>query len=136
MSTASKPLPRLDDANRPFWDGARAGELRLQRCADCGRFRFPEARHCAGCGSDASAWTAVSGRGTIEAWCRFHKAYFDGFADEMPYNVVLVRLEEGACLFSNLVDEPPDGITVGTAVVASFEPATPEVTLVKFRPAR
>ena len=33
----SAVLPQVDDLNRPFWDGCAAGELRLQRCAGCGR---------------------------------------------------------------------------------------------------
>src|SRR6266851_887483 len=33
--TYSKPLPEIDDINRPFWEATRRGELRLQRCKDC-----------------------------------------------------------------------------------------------------
>lgn len=135
MTGYARPLPRLDDANAPFWAGAREREVRLQRCAACGALRFPAARYCAACGSDKSDWAAVSGRGTVEAWCRFHKPYFEGFADAVPYTVILVRLEEGPRLFSNPADDAGDGVSIGTPVEACFEDVTPEVTLIKFRPA-
>jgi uncharacterized OB-fold protein len=129
-----KPLPRLDDTNRPFWDGARRGELLLQRCLDCGACRFPAAHACVACHGTRSEWGAASGRGTIESFCVFHKGYFPGFEAELPYNVVVVALDERVKLFSNLVGVANDAIRIGMAVEACFEPATDTVTLVKFKP--
>jgi len=129
-----KPLPRLDDANLPFWDGARRGELRLQRCQDCGVCRFPAARACVRCHGTRSEWVATSGRGKVESFCVFHKGYFPGFEAELPYNVVVVALDEGVKLFSNLVGIANHAIEIGMAVEASFERATDAVTLVKFKP--
>jgi uncharacterized OB-fold protein len=131
VTGAVKPLPRLDDANRPFWDGARIGELRLQRCLDCGTYRFPAARLCTACRGERSEWVATSGRGTVDSVCVFHKGYFPGLAP--PYNVVVVTLAEGVKLFSNLLGLPDEAIRIGMAVEAVFEPATDAVTLVKFK---
>jgi uncharacterized OB-fold protein len=133
MAAYTKPLPRLDGPNRPFWEGARAAKVVLQRCLDCGTFRFPAARCCASCRGERAQWVATSGRGTIQSFCIFHKLYFQGFAAEMPYGVVQVRLEEGVQLFSNLVGTPNDDIRIGAAVVACFEPVAPEITLIKFK---
>ena len=127
-----KPLPQINDVNRPFWEGARRGELRLQRCTACGAFRYPSGRWCAHCRSDASDWVGASGKGEVWSWCVFHKAYFEGFADELPYGVVLVQLDEGVRLYSNLVDVAVHDIRIGMRVHAVFEPVTSEVTLVKF----
>ena len=135
MSAPDKPLPRLDDANAPFWEGARQGRLLLQRCTACGAWRFPAARHCAACGGQESRWSAASGRGEVWSFCRFHRDYFGGFAAELPYTVVLVRLAEGALLFSNLVGVEPGRVRIGLPVRACFEPVSDAVTLVKFRPA-
>jgi len=129
-----KPLPRLDDTNRPFWDGARRSELLLQRCLDCGAYRFPAARACVRCHGARSDWVATSGRGKVESFCVFHKGYFPGFEAELPYNVVVVALDEGVKLFSNLVGIANDAIKIGMAVEAWFEPATDTVKLVKFKP--
>lgn len=128
----TRPLPPEDAANRPFREGARRGVLMLQRCLDCGRHRYPAARYCAQCRGERSEWVETSGRGVVESWCSFHKAYWPAFEREIPYDVVQVRLEEGVRLFSNLVDGAP---RVGLRVRARFEPVTSEVTLVKFSPA-
>jgi len=127
-----KPLPPEDPANRPFWEGAQRGVLMLQRCMDCGRHRFPATRYCAQCRGERAEWAATSGRGVVESWCSFHKAYWPAFAREVPYDVIQVRLEEGVRLFSNLVGGRP---RIGLAVQVHFDPVTPEVTLVKFAPA-
>ena len=127
-----KPLPPEYPANRPFWEGARRGVLMLQRCMDCGGHRFPAARYCAQCRGERAEWVATSGRGVVESWCSFHKAYWPAFAREVPYDVIQVRLEEGVRLFSNLVGGTP---RTGLAVKVHFDAVTPEVTLVKFAPA-
>lgn len=130
-----KPLPVVDDHNRPFWEAARQGELRLQQCVDCHRVRLPASRHCPGCGSERSEWSRVSGAGTVESFCVFHKAYFPGFEGEVPYNVAVVRLAEGSRLYTNIVGIPNDRLRIGMAVEACFDRITPDVTLVKFKPA-
>lgn len=135
MTGYAKPLPRLDDANAPFWEAAKAHTLKLQKCGRCGTLRFPATRHCASCGSADSAWATVSGRGTVSSWCRFHQVYFEGFGNEVPYTVIVVTLEEGPRLFSNLVGAPDGAIEIGLAVEACYDDVTPEVTLVKFKPA-
>jgi hypothetical protein len=33
----AKPLPTITDRNRPLWEVARQGELRMQRCLATGR---------------------------------------------------------------------------------------------------
>jgi uncharacterized OB-fold protein len=134
MNPYTKPLPVLDGDNAPHWAGARERQLRVQRCTDCGRLRFPAARHCSDCLSEASEWISVSGRGEIWSHCRFHRVYFKGFEDEMPYTVVLVRLDEGPMLYSNMVGLAGEPIRIGQRVRAVFDDVTDEVTLIKFAP--
>jgi uncharacterized protein len=130
-----KPLPVTDDRNRPFWEAARRGELRLQQCIGCHALRLPASRYCPGCGGEGSEWARASGLGTVESFCLFHKAYFPGFEGEVPYNVAVVRLAEGARLFTNIVGVPSDRLRIGMPVEACFDPVTAEVSLVKFKPA-
>jgi hypothetical protein len=47
-----------------------------------------------------------------------------------------VQLEEGVKLMTNIVDCPPEQVKIDMPVEAVFDDVTPEVTLVKFRPAR
>lgn len=133
MREYRKPLPRVTPDNRPFWEWARRHQLRLQRCGDCGRFRYPPGPVCPGCLTEWSEWTPVSGRGTVSSWVVFHKAYFPAFAEEIPYAVVQVELEEGPRLLANLVDVPVAQIAVGLPVEVVFDDVTPEITLPRFR---
>ena len=132
----SKPLPRITVENRPFWEATKRHELRLQRCTECGRFRYPPAPVCPDCLGERADWARVSGRGKVTTWLIFHKAYFPSFADDVPYNVVQVELEEGPRLTANLVGMANDRITIGMPVDVIFDDVTPEVTLPRFRPRR
>jgi uncharacterized OB-fold protein len=129
-----RPLPVIDGPDAPFWQALRHREVRMQRCEACGAFRFPAARICPNCRAEGSHWTAVEPTGVIETWCVFHKAYFKGL--EVPYTVIQVRLDCAARLFSNPVDIAADSLRIGMRVEAVFEDVTPEVTLLKFRPAK
>lgn len=135
MTGYAKPLPYIDERNTPYWDGAKRHELRLLRCGGCGAYRFHPFRSCPSCGSQERSWHAVSGEGTVWSWCVFHRPYFKGFEAELPYNVVLVELDEGPRLYANLVGVPNQAIRIGMKVRARFEDVTDAVTLVKFEPA-
>lgn len=135
MTAYAKPLPHITPLTQPFWDAARAGRLEVQKCGQCGKLRFPPAKVCDECMSEATTWVAVSGRGTIWSMCEFHRLYFKGFEAELPYNVALVRLDEGPRMYTNLVGIAYGDIEIGMRVEAVFEPVTDVVTLVKFRPA-
>lgn len=132
-------LPTVDEDSAPFWEGARAGELRAQRCADCGRLRFPPRPMCPGCQSTGSAWIALSGRGAIWSFVVPHPPLLPQFSSLAPYNVVLVQLDEDPTLrlVGNLVPEAgapinaidPAGIEIGTRVRVVFEPVTDAIAL-------
>ena len=134
MTQPSKPLPRIGPDNEPFWDGTRQNQLRLPYCTECGRPHWPAGPVCPHCLSSALQWRTASGRGRISTYTVVHKAWFPAFAADIPYNVVQVELEEGPRLTANLVDEPPGGPAIGMAVEAVFDPVTPDVTLLRFRP--
>jgi uncharacterized OB-fold protein len=76
----------------------------------------------------------VSGQGTVWSICEFHKAYFKSFEPALPYNVALVRLDEGPRMYTNLLGIPYASIKIGMRVEAVFEQVTADVALVKFRP--
>jgi len=129
----TRPLPRITADNRPFWEAARRHQLVLQRCRDCGRFRYPPAPVCPDCLSEQSEWTPVSGRGRVTTFVVFHKAWFPSFADAIPYNVVQVQLEEGPRLTANLVGVENSDIRIGMDVEVAFDDVTPELALPRFR---
>jgi uncharacterized OB-fold protein len=131
-----KPLPVIDTLNRPFWDLARDGKLAVQVCASCGDRHFPPGPVCPRCLGEAQHWQVVSGKGTLISWVTFHRAYWDGFAADLPYDVCLVQLDEGPLLVSNLVGAAGRDIAVGDRLEVVFEPATDEITVPRFKPAR
>jgi uncharacterized OB-fold protein len=133
MTEYSRPLPEISERNRPFWDAAKQGELRMQRCTACGHIRFPINPVCTVCLADGTEWVALSGRGEIFAKLVYHRAFNAAFADTLPYNVVMVQLEEGPRMFSNVVDTPDDQFQVGDPVEVVFDAVTDEVTIPRFR---
>jgi uncharacterized protein len=134
MDTVAYPdlLPAITEANRPFWDGCREGELRLQSCTACATLRYPESHVCPNCLSTDSTWSATSGRGRLWSWIVMHQRYFPAFADELPYNVAFVRLDEGPHLMSSLV-EIPDDLRIDEPVEAVFVPVPGDRVIPKFR---
>lgn len=128
-----KPLPTITPLERPFWEHARKHELRLQRCSACRRYRYPVSPVCADCDSDRYEWSRVSGHGKILSWVVFHRCYFPSFANEIPYNVAMIALDEGPVMVSNVL-APNESLRGGMPVEVVFEDATPEFSIPKFRP--
>jgi uncharacterized OB-fold protein len=131
--TYSKPLPAIDNWNRRFWEGTRQNKLTLPRCTSCDHVFFPPGPVCPKCLSDQLEWQEVSGRGEVKSWVVFHQLYYKGFADELPYNVALIQLEEGPHLMSNIVGIDNADIRSGMKVEVVFEKATDEITIPKFK---
>jgi uncharacterized OB-fold protein len=128
-----KPLPIPDLLTAPFWENARRHRLSVQRCRDCGDRHFPPGPVCPRCLSEDQTWEVVSGYGTLVSWVTFHRAYWDGVKDALPYDVCLVRLDEGPLLLSNFMGERPAGLREGLKLEVVFDDVTQDVTLPKFR---
>jgi len=124
-------LPGLEDpAARPFWDGTARGELLLQACADCDQPRFPPRPMCFRCRSVKVKWVPASGRGTVWSFVVPHPPLLPAYAEQAPYNVIVVALDEDPMLrmVGNLVtsaegklnDIDPATITIGEPVRVVF----------------
>lgn len=125
------PLPMADD--QFFWDGVAAGELRLQRCAACGKLRHPPGPMCPHCHSLESSIERASGRGTVYSYVIPRHTAIESSGD--PVIAALIELEEGARLVSNLCGVAPDEIRNGMAVEVFFTEFEDGVRLHQFRPA-
>ncbi len=132
MSEYLKPLPKPSPTSRPFWDAARRHDLKLQRCAGCGKFIFYPRTRCPYCFGDQLEWRAVSGRGKVYSYTVVRRASHRAFTD--PYVLAIVELEEGPRMTTNIV-AAPESVRVDLPVVVHFDDVTPENTLVKFKPA-
>jgi uncharacterized protein len=135
MANYKKPIPAVTPEMKPFFDAAKRHELVVQRCMQCGAHRFPAREICSKCLSREAAWVKVSGRGTVFSYNVMHQVYHPGFADEVPYAVVVIALEEGAKMTSNLVGMKPHDIKIDLPVKVVFEEITEDITLPKFAPA-
>jgi len=81
-----------------------------------------------------SDWVRASGRGKVYTWVLIYQRYHPAFAEDIPYNVTMVELEEGPRLITNIVDCRDEDIRLGMEVEVVFEDVTDEVTLPKFKP--
>jgi uncharacterized OB-fold protein len=126
-----KPIPSVDEINRPFWDSVKARQLKLPKCRDCEKFHAPPRQFCPHCLSDQLEWLPVSGKGVIYSYVIYHQAYDQSFAGDVPYNVAVIELEEGPRLLSNVIGSN-DEIRVGDAVRVVYEDVTDEIALHRF----
>jgi hypothetical protein len=136
MFQLEKPLPAINEDSAPYWEGTRTGELRAQRCADCGRLRFPPAILCPRCLSERVEWQRLSGRGTIYTYVIVHRPQHPAFFADAPYNVAIVELAEGLRMHTSIVGCANEDLRVGMPVEVVFEKINDEVTLPKFKPVR
>jgi uncharacterized protein len=121
-----------DSDSRPYWEGLAQGELRIQRCKVCAQAVFYPRALCPHCHSDQLEWIVASGRGTIYTYTVAHQA-FGLFAEDVPFVIALVELEEGVRMLSRIVDAPRERVTIGAAVHVTFEGAGEDLTLPYFR---
>jgi uncharacterized OB-fold protein len=139
MAEYQKPLPRISERTREFWEGCKKRELRIQKCADCGQYRFPPLLMCPKCNSINTEWNKVSGRGEIYSYiipCRAAPGELPARGFDYPYAVVLVELPDagGVRIASNIVDCDLNDIKIGMPVEVIFDDVTAEITLPKFKP--
>ncbi len=132
---ARRPAPVPDAASAPFFEGAQRRQLMLQRCKACGAWHLPVRTVCDACLSTDLAWTPASGRGEVYTFAYMHYVYHEGFANEVPYNLTVVKLQEGPLMETNLVGVRRGEIKIGMPVEAVFEEAGEGVIVPKFRPA-
>jgi uncharacterized protein len=130
----AKPLPHIDEENRPWWEAVQRHELYIQKCRDCGDLRFHPRALCTNCLSPNTEWVKCKGSGHIYTFTVTNQNGGSGFRDSLPYVLAWVQLDEGVKLMTNIIDCPPDQVKIDMPVEAVFDDVTPEVTLVKFRP--
>lgn len=131
----TKPLPRIDEESKGFWEACQRRELVLQRCGACGVLRYYPRALCPACLSDAIEWVRASGRGTVYTFTITHQNQAPGFRDALPYVLAYVELAENVRMLTNIVECAPDAVRIGMPVEVVFEDATAAVTLPKFKPA-
>ena len=131
----AKPLPRIDQESKGFWEACQRHELYVQRCGGCSMTRYYARALCPRCLSDDTQWVLSSGKGTVYTYTVTHQNQAPGFRDSLPYVLAYVELAEGVRLLTNIVGCDPAAVKIGMPVEVVFEDVTPETTLPKFKPA-
>jgi uncharacterized OB-fold protein len=119
------PEPRPTELSKPFWEGCKQGELRVQQCQDCKGYVFTPEVACTHCLSDQLQWVTSSGKGTLYSYTVIHRPQRPEF--EAPYVAVIIELSEGWHMLSNLLDCDPDNLTIGSPVQVEFVPRGEQV---------
>jgi len=125
------PTPPMIWENVGFWEGVKGHQLVFQRCKDCATWVHPPRPACPKCRSFEKEWVPSKGKGTIYSWVTYMESPHPAF--KTPYSVVLVELDDGVRLISNMVDTKPEEISIGMPVEVVFDDIAEGLTLPKFR---
>ena len=131
----AKPLPRIDEESKGFWEACARHELALQRCRDCGALRHYPRALCPRCLAADTEWVLSSGTGTVYTYTVTHQNQAPGFREGLPYVLAYVELDEGVRMLTNIVGCAPEDVRIGMPVRVVFEDVADGVTLPKFCPA-
>ena len=75
----------------------------------------------------------MRGTGTVASFTICYPPVLPAFMDRVPYNAVVVQLDEGPFMVSNLVDIENDAIEVGLPVAITYVDLDDDLTLPQFR---
>jgi uncharacterized OB-fold protein len=133
MSTRANtiPLPRPTSLSKPHWEGCREGVLRVQRCLDCGHHVFIPQPVCTDCLGSHLEWIESSGRGILYSYTVVERPQQPAF--EVPYVPIIVEMEEGWYMLSNLKDVAPGDVRIGMALEVCFVRKSDDITLPYFQ---
>ena len=120
MPAKAAPVPTPE--TQPYWDGCAAGELRIQRCLDCGKPYFYPRPVCPSCGSGRVEWFTASGQATLYSYVINHRPAA-GFEDDVPYAIAVVELAEGPRMMTSIRGVPatPEALVLDMPLRVTFE---------------
>ena len=118
----AKAAPAPTPETQPYWDGCAAGELRIQRCLDCGKPYFYPRPVCPSCGSGRVEWFTASGQAALYSYVINHRPAA-GFEDDVPYAIAVVELAEGPRMMTSIRGVPatPEALVLDMPLRVAFE---------------
>jgi uncharacterized OB-fold protein len=113
-------LPDVDEPTAAaFWEGTARGELLVQACGACEKWRMPPRPMCSACQSTEVRWETASGRGRIWSYIVPHPPLLPAYAEVAPYNAIIVELEEDP-----LIRFAGNLVTSADGAINEIDPAT------------
>ena len=82
----------------------------------------------------AAEWVKMKGKGKVASFVVYNKVYDKAWANDLPYVVASIQLDEGPKILSNIIEISPEDIQLDMPVEVKFEDVTEEYTLYKFKP--
>ena len=133
----TKPLPVAanEELSQPFWDATKRHQLVLPHCNACSTTFFYPRERCPECLSGDLSWVDAGGKGKVFSYTIVEQPVNRAFIEDVPYIYAIIQLDEGPRMPSNVVDCAVEDVCVDMPVTVVFDDVTPDVTLVKFRPA-
>ncbi|ABW13870.1 protein of unknown function DUF35 [Parafrankia sp. EAN1pec] len=118
-----KPVPLPEPASEGFWAAARDGRLVAQRCTTCRNYLYPPDIVCPRCLTETLEYVHLSGAATLYSFVVMNRAFYAGFAEDLPYVVAFVELDEqpGLRMVSNVVGSDPAALRIGDRLQVEFD---------------
>jgi uncharacterized OB-fold protein len=130
-----KSVPSIDPDSAPYWDGAKAGKLMIQRCKKTGQAFLYSRQLVPGVVDSEVEWIEASGKGEIYSFTVARRPAGAAFQGDCPYVIASVTLAEGARIMSNVITDDVDTVKIGMPVEVFFDSVSDELTIPKFKPA-
>lgn len=121
--------PTTNRDNEFFWEGTRAGELRIQMCGNCGALRHPPGPSCPRCHAFDRQFVVAAGTGTVFSYVVHRHPPIPGHT--LPIRLALVDLEEGV----RMVATTDADVEIGDRVRVAFRRIDDTLTLPYWTPA-
>jgi len=133
MADRMTPVPDRD--SKPYWAALAQGRLEIQQCGACGHWSWPARPVCGYCQSDDLTWREVAGTGEVYSWVVAHRPFNPSLADEVPYTIAYVRLDEDErVLIPGRMQSLGDGVHQGMRVRAVPVPLNDDVGDITWEP--
>lgn len=132
MTQVKKPLPEPSPWSKPYWDYCKQHKLYIQQCTHCEQFIMYPKLFCPHCLSENFHWVESSGNGKVYSYTIVRNNPPSSFAEDLPYVIAVVELEENVRMLTNIIGCDIEKITCGSAVKVVFEDVTEDITVPKF----
>lgn len=129
--TALRPRPNVTLDTAFYFEAAKNHKFMIQGCDSCNTLQHPPTAVCSTCGSLSLSPREVSGRGEIFSYTIVHAPVSPPFVS--PYPVILVLLEEGVRVVSELHGVAVEDVKIGMPVQVDFLDCDPGLSLPIFR---
>jgi uncharacterized OB-fold protein len=128
--------PRINEANRPWWEGLDREAIVMPRCDDCHRLIFYPRIHCPYCFSRNVSWAEVTEAPTLFTWAKAEHSVSPAY-DHLGPIILAVADFAGAHVPTTIVDTAEQDIEVGMTLIPVFDRESyPGFTLLRFKGAQ